>query len=575
MSAGNGTTTFANAAYTYDAMGRIATVGNSADTLTYSYVPGTGMIASSSWQTATVNTAYTYDSYKRLTNIAVNSANVYGYTLNDKNQRTGATLPDGRTWSYSYDTLGQLTGAVKRDSANTQLADLSYLYDQIGNRTSATENNTTTTYTSNLVNQYTQIASQVPTYDTDGNMTSYNGWTYTWNGENRLVAAENSDTRLEFSYDYMGRRLEKKVYSKGLLTLYDWSLEKHRKFVYDGYKLIAEFDALASDTQLASYLWQPETAGLDVPLMRIADNTRTYYIADGNKNIIALKDSSGADVSTYAYTPFGSLENPADGDENPFRFSSEYADDETGLVYYNYRYYSPQLGRWTKRDPIEERGSQNLYNIAHNNLVNTIDRLGLLEVPDEQVQETDKLILLKGIEAGAGVNEFTFRGKNLFRIGGTSYYVSTVPHPEVGMRVPKTGTTSVYFIWQKGNAKKIYRLDTAHTGANFNHHNRDGLYKLIPVQNHSPSPHATRYVTALRLFKIGGRFLFAVAIASDAYSIYQAQNRTREVVRTVAGWSGMLAGAWGGTKVGVAGGAYIGAHTGGIGVVPGTMTRAK
>ena len=90
MSAGNGTTTFANAAYTYDAMGRIATVGNSADTLTYSYVPGTGMIASSSWQTATVNTAYTYDSYKRLTNIAVNNTSVYGYTLNDKIRHTGS-----------------------------------------------------------------------------------------------------------------------------------------------------------------------------------------------------------------------------------------------------------------------------------------------------------------------------------------------------------------------------------------------------------------------------------------------------------------------------------------------------
>lgn len=103
MSAGNGTSTFANATYTYDTMGRIATVGNSTDTLTYTYVPGTGMIASSSWQTATVNTAYTYDSYKRLTNIAVNNTSVYGYTLNDKNQRIGATLPDGRTWSYSYD----------------------------------------------------------------------------------------------------------------------------------------------------------------------------------------------------------------------------------------------------------------------------------------------------------------------------------------------------------------------------------------------------------------------------------------------------------------------------------------
>ena len=379
MSAGNGTATFANAAYTYDAMGRIATVGNSADTLTYSYVPGTNMIGSATWQEASINTVNTYDQYKRLTNIAVNNTSVYGYTLNDKNQRTGATLPDGRTWSYSYDTLGQLTGAVKRDSANTQLADLSYLYDQIGNRTSATENNTTTTYTSNLVNQYTQIASQVPTYDADGNMTSYNGWTYTWNGENRLVAAENSDTRLEFSYDYMGRRLEKKVYSKGLLTLYDWSLEKHRKFVYDGYKLIAEFEVEDDNATLfASYLWQP--TGLDVPLMRIADNTQTYYIADGNKNIIALKDSSGADVSTYAYTPFGSLENPADGDENPFRFSSEYADDETGLVYYNYRYYSPQLGRWIKRDPIEEEGGVNLYGMIDNNINNSADEHGKFSV---------------------------------------------------------------------------------------------------------------------------------------------------------------------------------------------------
>ena len=33
--------------------------------------------------------------------------------------------------------------------------------------------------------------------------------------------------------------------------------------------------------------------------------------------------------------------------------SSEVADDETGLVYYNYRYYSAELGRWLSRDPIE------------------------------------------------------------------------------------------------------------------------------------------------------------------------------------------------------------------------------
>ena len=370
MSFGNGTTSFANAAYSYDSAGRIATVGNSADTLTYTYMPGTNIIGSSVWQNATLNTVNTYDSYKRLTNIAVNGVNVYGYTLNDKNQRTGATLPDGNTWSYDYDAMGQLTGAVKQSSGNTQLAGMSWFYDQIGNRTSATENNVTTSYISNLVNQYTQIASQLPTYDADGNMLTYNGWTFTWNGENRLIAAESSDTRLEFSYDYMGRRLEKKVYTKGLFTLYDWSLVKHHKFVYDGYKLIAEFDVLDADAQPVSYLWQP--VGLDVPLMRNSE----YYIVDGNKNVIELRNAAGAVTASYAYNPFGAQKSPTAEDENPFRFSSEYHDDETDLVYYNYRYYSPELGRWINRDPIEEEGGVNLYTFVDNRPTILYDYVG-------------------------------------------------------------------------------------------------------------------------------------------------------------------------------------------------------
>ena len=270
--------------------------------------------------------------------------------------------------------MGQLTGAVKQSSGNTQLAGMSWLYDQIGNRTSATENNVTTSYISNLVNQYTQIASQLPTYDADGNMLTCNGWTFTWNGENRLIAAESSDTRLEFSYDYMGRRLEKKVYTKGLFTLYDWSLVKHHKFVYDGYKLIAEFDVLDADAQPVSYLWQP--VGLDVPLMRTTNEVNGYYVADGNKNILAVRDSNGTALSNYTYTPFGTVENPEDSDDNPFRFSSEYCDDETGLVYYNYRYYSPEFGRWIKRDPIEEKGGENLYGACQNNFISKYDALG-------------------------------------------------------------------------------------------------------------------------------------------------------------------------------------------------------
>ena len=57
-------------------------------------------------------------------------------------------------------------------------------------------------------------------------------------------------------------------------------------------------------------------------------------------------------------TPIGNLVRQTGpyAASNPYRFSTKYHDDETGLVYYGYRYYSPNLGRWLSRDPIGERG---------------------------------------------------------------------------------------------------------------------------------------------------------------------------------------------------------------------------
>ena len=60
---------------------------------------------------------------------------------------------------------------------------------------------------------------------------------------------------------------------------------------------------------------------------------------------------------------------------NPFRFSSEHYDSELDLVYYNYRHYSPSLGRFLSRDPIEEQGGLNLYAFVGNRQ-GAIDLLG-------------------------------------------------------------------------------------------------------------------------------------------------------------------------------------------------------
>jgi RHS repeat-associated protein len=238
----------------------------------------------------------------------------------------------------------------------------------------------------------------VPVYDLDGNMTNYNGWTYTYNGENRLIVAENSaiGVRVEADYDYMGRRLFKKVYNNNALT-------KHSVYVYDGFKQIAEFDALNNNSLKASYLWQP--VGLDVVLLR----NNEYLVADGNKNIIQVRNATGSVTDSYVYDPFGKVTHNGSS-ETPFQFSSEFFDDETELVYYNYRYYNPNLGRWINRDPIEEEGGWNLYCFIQNCIINIVDHVGLVDIKYRAVTADEMDEFYKG-------NDNVVRGQIRKRFG--------------------------------------------------------------------------------------------------------------------------------------------------------------
>ena len=56
----------------------------------------------------------------------------------------------------------------------------------------------------------------------------------------------------------------------------------------------------------------------------------------------------------YDYSSFGKtlIATGFLRNRNPFRFSSEYVDDATGLIYYNWRHYDPVHGRWLSEDPM-------------------------------------------------------------------------------------------------------------------------------------------------------------------------------------------------------------------------------
>jgi len=68
---------------------------------------------------------------------------------------------------------------------------------------------------------------------------------------------------------------------------------------------------------------------------------------------------------------------------NNIRFQGQYFDEETGLHYNRYRYYSPYVGRFISKDPIGLLGGNNVYEYAPNP-VGWVDPTGLRKKKNSQ-----------------------------------------------------------------------------------------------------------------------------------------------------------------------------------------------
>jgi RHS repeat-associated protein len=230
------------------------------------------------------------------------------------------------------------------------------------------------------------------TYDLDGNITFDGTWTYEWDGENRLSAmsmtniANLQDTnrlRLQFAYDYQGHRISKTVkkwngssFDSGITSL----------FSYDGPTLLAILDG-SSAIQVA-FLWGQDlsgsiggaggVAGLLLETFNNQCASHAFAAYDGNGNITELVSDNPPAGARYEYNPYGQILRATGlmAHQNPFRFSTKFLDDETSLIYYGFRYYSPELSRWLNQDPAQESDGNNFYAFSKNSPINVIDTDG-------------------------------------------------------------------------------------------------------------------------------------------------------------------------------------------------------
>ena len=370
----------------YGEDGRIATAGflqgSAPQTFTWQYMEGSGLPSVMAMPNG-MTLEWGYEEkrdlvatmvYKRGATRVVEREYAYDSLARPVTRRTarqGNTVND----SFACNSRSELTAAAV--SGKTY----GYSYDNIGNRKTAREDaEEATAYTTGPLNQYTAIergeeAAFEPVHDADGNQTlirtSTGIWQVAYNAENRPVrfVNESAKTVVECTYDYMGRRHTRKVSVNGAVSSY-------LRYMYRGYLQIAAIDAVSGVFRWFLF-WDPTQPEAARPLAIRKDGTWYAYGLDLTGNVTGIFGKAGYLRTVYTYMPYG--EATAEGDvTQPIQWSSEYNDEELGLVYYNYRHLNPHDGRWISRDPIEEEGGWNLFAFVGNKIFNQSDILGLI-----------------------------------------------------------------------------------------------------------------------------------------------------------------------------------------------------
>jgi RHS repeat-associated protein len=285
-------------------------------------------------------------------------------------------------------------------SGGQSTENLGYLYDPAWNLNKRTNNGSVTTFTVNNLNQVTNDGTWTFSYDYNGNLVqqvraNHKEIDYTYDDENQLVrVATDTDTttspwRTDFVYDGRMRLRVRKDYTWSQYPT-NWVLSAETHYVYDGMVAIQERNG--SNVPLVSYTRGTDLSGTFEDAGGIGGllarshgyssgswTNHNFYHADGNGNITAMVGANQTLVASYRYDPYGrtTYSSGTLASANVYRFSSKPIHANSGLYYYGYRFYWPELQRWLDRDPVEELAGINLYAFVGNEPIGWLDPLGL------------------------------------------------------------------------------------------------------------------------------------------------------------------------------------------------------
>ncbi len=201
-------------------------------------------------------------------------------------------------------------------------------------------------------------------------------WQYLYDADHRLCEVvrysqhrSEAQQHVQFHYDPLGRRTQKRVWQQSQDLRQPAGKCQTTTFLWEGFRLLQE----TRDGMPLTYVYADQ--GSYEPLARIDGHSPAqvfYFHTAPNGEPESLTDSDGtlrwqSHSSAWGRTKYEENQQDLDYSQN-LRLQGQYLDRETGLHYNLFRYYDPDIGRFTQHDPIGLAGGINLYQYAPNPL---------------------------------------------------------------------------------------------------------------------------------------------------------------------------------------------------------------
>lgn len=240
-------------------------------------------------------------------------------------------------------------------------------------------------------------------YDEEGNLISKltadgRQWRYEWQGNGLLKKVIRPDGKeVRFEYDALGRRTAK-IFD-GYITRWVWDGNKPlHEWKYPVAKrpvtVIDEWGDINKDNDEPAD--HPVTwifdEGSFKPAAKLSGTDQYSIITDYLGTPVEMLDEGGERTWETEYDVYGKIRKQQAGSpaDCPFRYQGQYEDEETGMYYNRFRYYSPDEGMYISQDPIRLHSNTfGFYGYVHdpNAYVDTLGLLGELTSLAQQISE--------------------------------------------------------------------------------------------------------------------------------------------------------------------------------------------